>query len=492
MNEYRKSDSLILPEKHPNKGSGILRPAEGVEGRRLAEGNSIRQNRSRTQRRGDLQIELDRIRQLATNDKEMQFTALWHHVYDVDRLREAYYRLKRSAAPGVDGETWQSYSKDRERNLQDLSRRLKAGAYKAKPANRVYVEKSDGKQRPIGILVLEDKIVQKSATEVLNAIYEANFLGFSYGFRPGRSPHNALDALTVGITIKKVNWVLDTDIRGFFDAISHEWLVKFIEHRIADRRVVRHIKKWLNAGVLEDGELTRKEEGTPQGGSISPILANVYLHYAFDLWAHQWRRRSARGEVIIVRYADDIAMGFQYRDDAERFRKDLETRLERFNLELHPVKTRLIEFGRFANEDRKRIGLGKAETFTFLGFVHICSQTRKGRFMVLRQTIRKNMQRKLKEVKAELRRRLHDPVPEVGKWLRSVIIGHNRYYGVPGNSRAVHAFRYHVIRYWHRALRRRSQRTSHTWVRMKRMINSWISNTRILHPYPEQRLSVRT
>ena len=492
MNEYGKSDSLIVPEKHLNKGSVNLRPAEGVEERRLGEGNPIKPNRSRTQSRVILQSELNRIRQLAKNDKEMQFTALWHHVYKVDRLREAYYSLKRKASPGVDGTSWQDYGKDRERNLRKLSSCLRAGAYQAKPVNRVYVEKPDGKQRPIGILVLEDKIVQRSMTEVLNAIYESDFLGFSYGFRPGRSTHNALDAVTVGIAKKKVNWVLDTDIRGFFDAIDHDWLIKFIEHRIADRRIVRHIKKWLNAGVIEDGELTRKEEGTPQGGSISPLLANIYLHYAFDLWAHQWRQRYARGEVIIVRYADDIVMGFQYRKDAERFRKHLMKRLTKFKLELHPVKTRLIEFGRFANQNRKSEGKRKAETFTFLGFVHICSQTRRGRFKVLRQTIRKNMQRKLKEVKAELRRRMHDPIPEVGNWLKSVIIGHNRYYGVPGNISALDAFRYHVTKHWYRALRRRSQRTRLTWERMNRLIKRWIPHIRIYHPYPEQRLNVIT
>lgn len=492
MNEHGKSDSLIVPKKHPNKGSCKIRPAEGVEERRLAEGNSIMWNRSRTQSRGILQNKLNRIRQLAVNDKKMQFTALWHHVYNVDRLREAYYGLKRSAAPGVDGITWRNYGKYLEHNLRDLSDRVKSGAYQARPVTRVFVEKSDGKQRPIGILVLEDKIVQKSTAEVLNAIYEIDFLGFSHGFRPGRSPHNALDAVTVGIMKKKVNWVLDTDIRGFFDAIDHEWMIKLVEHRISDRRIVRHIKKWLNAGVIEKGELTRKEEGTPQGGSISPLLANIYLHYAFDLWAQQWRQRHARGEVIVVRYADDIVMGFQYRNEAEKFRKDLIKRLEKFNLELHPVKTRLIEFGRFAKQDRAKRGESKVETFTFLGFVHICSKTRTGRFKMLRQTIRKNMQRKLKEIKIEIRRRMHDPVPEVGKWLKSVLIGHYRYYGVPGNFPALDAFRYHVTTYWHRTLRRRSQRTSHTWERMNRLTKSWIPAARIYHPYPEQRLSVRT
>lgn len=483
MNECGKSDSLIIPEKCPNKVSGYLQSAEGVEERRLAEGNLVQQNKSRTQGREILQNELNRIRLLAVADKEMQFDALWHHVYNVDRLREAYYGLRRNAAPGLDGKTWRAYGNDLENNLQDLSNRLKTGAYQAKPVNRAYIEKPDGKRRLIGVLVVEDKIVQRATTEVLNAIYEADFLGFSYGFRPGRSAHEALDALNIGIIRKKVNWVLDTDIMGFFDAINHEWLIKFVEHRILDRRVIRHIKKWLNAGVFENGRLTQAEEGTPQGGSISPLLANIYLHYAFDLWAHQWRQRNARGEVIMVRYVDDIVLGFQYRSDAERFRKDLDKRLEKFNLELHAEKTRLFEFGRFANVDRKRRGESKAETFTFLGFVHICSQTRKGRFKVLRQTIKKSMRRKLQEVKIELRRRMHDPVPEVGNWLRSVLNGHFRYYGLPGNFPALDAFRYRVIKYWHWTLRRRSQRSKHTWERMIRLIQRWLPKARIYHPY---------
>jgi RNA-directed DNA polymerase len=433
-----------------------------------------------------------RIRQAAQKDKELRFTALWHHVYNVDQLRKAYLGTKRHAAPGVDDQTWQQYGENLEGNLLDLSSRLQRGAYQAKPVKRAYVPKTDGSQRPIGVPVLEDKIVQRATVEVLNNIYEADFKGFSYGFRPGRSQHNALDALTVGIEKREVNWVLDADIRGFFDAIDHEWLIKFIEHRIADQRVVRHIKKWLNAGVLEDGELTRAEEGTPQGGSASPLLANVYLHYAFDLWADHWRQQAGRGKVVIVRFADDIVVGFQSRKDALQFHQDVKERLKRFNLELHAEKTRLIEFGRYAGGNRKAREEGKPETFDFLGFTHICGVTRKGRFTVLRQTMRKKMQRKLQELKQELRKRMHWSILDVGKWLRSVLLGHDRYYGVPGNSRKLSAFRYHLLCQWWHTIRRRGQRQRITWKRMSLMAKRWFPLPRIYHPYPGQRLRVTT
>jgi group II intron reverse transcriptase/maturase len=357
----------------------------------------------------------------------------------------------------------------------------------------VYIPKTDGRQRPLGVTALEDKIVQRATVEVLNAIYETDFLGFSYGFRPGRSQHNALDALYTGLLTKKVNWVLDADIRGYFDAIDHGWLVKFVEHRVADRRVVRLIQKWLNAGVLEDGKRTRSEQGTPQGGSASPLLANVYLHYVFDLWVQKWRRTQARGDVIVVRFADDIVAGFQYKSDAVRFRAELAERFSKFGLTLHPDKTRLIEFGPFAAENRRRRGQGKPETFDFLGFTHICWKKRSnGRFTVLRQTMRTRLQAKLREVKTELRRRMHDPVPEVGKWLRSVLLGHMRYYGVPMNSRALQLFRFQVVRLWCRTLRRRSQRNRTTWDRMYRLEKRWLPPARIYHPYPLRRLGVIT
>ena len=374
----------------------------------------------------DLQSAQQRIRQAALADKGLRLTTLWHHVYHVGLLRKSYLNIKRHAAPGVDEVTWQQYGEDLEANLLDLSSRLQRGAYRAKPVKRTYVPKADGSQRPIGIPALEDKVVQRATVEVLNCIYETDFKGFSYGFRPGRSQHKALDALTVGITTQKVSWVLDADIRGFFDAINHEWLVKFIEHRIADQRVIRHIRKWLNACVLEDGELTRAEEGTPQGGSISPLLANIYLHYVFDLWADKWRRQTGRGKITIVRFADDIVVGFQRRNDAEQFHQELRERLKRFNLELHADKTRLIEFGRFAADNRRERSDGKPETFNFRGFTHMCGKTRKGKFTVLRQTMRKKMQRKLEELKTELRKRMHWSIPEVGKWLRTVLLGHDR------------------------------------------------------------------
>ncbi|MDF1556444.1 MAG: group II intron reverse transcriptase/maturase [Deferrisomatales bacterium] len=423
----------------------------------------------------------------------MRFTALLHHVYDPEMLREAYFRLEREAAPGVDRVTWRQYGEALEDNLHDLSERLKRGAYRAKPVRRVFIPKADGRQRPLGVTALEDKLVQRATVEVLNAIYETDFLGFSYGFRPGRSQHDALDALYTGLLTKKVNWVLDLDIRGFFDAIDHGWLVKFVEHRIADRRVVRLIQKWLNAGVLEDGKRTRSEQGTPQGGSASPLLANLYLHYVFDLWVQRWRRTQARGDVIVVRYADDAVVGFQYESDAKRFRAELAERLSEFALDLHPDKTRLIEFGPFAASNRKRRGQGKPETFDFLGFTHICGKKRSnGRFTVLRQTIRKRLQAKLKQVKTGLRRRLHDPVPEVGRWLRSVVGGHVRYYGVPMNGPALHLFRFQVGRLWYRSLRRRSQKARLTWERMRRLIDRWLPPARVCHPYPLRRLGVIT
>jgi len=494
---------------------------EWEEGRGLAKGNPPQQNRSRTpcraketgmanptrarsgkpptQPRGstytrphDLPSALERIRQAARRDRKMRFTALLHHIYNSDMLREAYFRLKREAAPGVDGETWAAYGETLEDNLRDLSERLKRGAYRAKPVRRVYIPKADGRQRPLGVPVLEDKLVQRATVEVLNAIYETDFLGYSYGFRPGRSQHNALDALYTGLLTKKVNWVLDADLRGFFDAIDHGWLVKFVEHRIADRRVVRLIQKWLHAGVLEDGTRTRSEEGTPQGGSASPLLANIYLHYAFDLWVQGWRTTQARGDMIVVRYADDFIVGFQHKSEAERFLAEMRERFRKFHLELHPDKTRLLEFGPFADANRRRGGRGKPETFNFLGFTPICGKKRNGRFTVFRQTMTKRLQAKLNEVKTELRRRWHDPIPAVGQWLRSVVSGHIRYYGVPMNSRALSVFRFQVGGLWYRALARRSHKGRVTWERMRRLIETWLPPARVCHPYPLRRMGVIT
>ena len=441
----------------------------------------------------DLPSPLERIRQAARRDGKMRFTTLLHHVYNLNTLREAYFGLKRDAAPGVDGQAWRAYGETLEESLGDLAARLKRGAYRAKPVRRVYIPKTDGRQRPIGVTTLEDKIVQRATVTVLNAIYETDFLNFSYGFRPGRSQHNALDALYTGLLTRKVNWVLDSDIRGFFDAIDHGWLVKFVEHRIADQRVVRLIQKWLNAGVLEDGTRTRSEEGAPQGGSASPFLANVYLHYVFDLWVQQWRQRQARGDMIVVRFADDFIVGLQHKSDAERFLAELRERFRTFNLELRPDKTRLLEFGPFAAERHRRGGRGKPETFNFLGFTHICGKKRSnGRFTVLRQTMRSRLQAKLSVVKAELRRRWHDPIPAVGQWLRSVVSGHIRYYGVPMNSRALSVFRFQVGRLWHRALARRSHKGRISWERMRRLIEQWLPPAHVCHPYPLRRMGVIT
>ncbi len=490
MDGRGKSDGSVVPGKLPNKAGKPA--AEAVEGRGPAKGNSPERNALRTQSREGAPSALERVRQAAGRERKQRFTTLLHHVYDIDRLRAAYLALKRDAAAGVDGETWRHYGEDLEDNLQDLADRLKRGAYRAKPVRRAYIPKADGRQRPLGVPTLEDKIVQRAVVEVLNAIYETDFLGFSYGFRQRRSPHQALDALTVGIMTKKVNWVLDADIRAFFDTLDHGWLVKFVEHRVADRRVVRLIQKWLSAGVLEDGKRTRSEVGTVQGGSVSPLLANVYLHYVFDLWVQRWRKKRVYGDVVVVRFADDFVVGFEHRVEAERFLTELRERFAEFGLELHPDKTRLIEFGRFADRDRRGHGRGKPETFDFLGFTHSCTKTRGGKFTVLRQTMRKRWQAKLVDVTAELRRRLHDPVPEQGAYLRSVVMGHFRYYGVPMNGPTLGAFRYAIGRIWCRVLRRRSQRHRVNWNRMRRLISRWLPPARICHPYPLVRLGVAT
>ena len=491
MNEHRKSDRPTVPAKSPNNAGQPA--AEEMEGKGLAEGNLQEQNALRTQRRASAHSALERVRQAARKDRKTQFTALMHHIYNPETLRAAYFGLKKEAAPGVDGETWRHYGEALEENLQDLSDRLKRGAYRAKPVRRVYIPKADGRQRPLGVTALEDKLVQRATVEVLNTIYETDFLGFSYGFRSGRSQHNALDALYAGLLTKKVNWLLDIDIRDFFGAIDHGWLVKFIEHRIADQRVVRLIQKWLKAGVLEDGKRMRVEEGAPQGGSASPLLANIYLHYVFDLWVQAWRKKQASGDVIVVRFADDIVLGFQNKSDADRFLAELTERFRKFRLELHPEKTRLLEFGPFAAENRKRRGQGKPETFSFLGFTHICAKKRSnGYFTVLRQTIRKRLQAKLSAVKAELKRRMHDPIPQQGQWLRSVVGGHIRYYGVPSNTPALYLFRFQVGWLWHRALSRRSQNGRVLWDRMRRLIDRWLPHARVCHPYPLRRLGVIT
>jgi group II intron reverse transcriptase/maturase len=392
----------------------------------------------------------------------------------------------------VDGVTWADYGQDLETNISDLHARVQAGRYRAKPSRRVYIPKADGRQRPLGIASLEDKVVQRAVVEVLNAVYEVDFRGFSYGFRPGRGPHHALDALAVGISQKRVNWVLDADIRDFFNQLDHSWLRKFLEHRIADKRILRLIGKWLAAGVIEDGNWSQTVEGAPQGASASPLLANVYLHHVFDLWADWWRRRHARGDVIIVRFADDVTVGFEYEEDAQRFWADLRERLAKFGLELHPDKTRLIEFGRHAVRRRQTRGLGKPETFDFLGFTHVCGKSKSGRFWLRRITISKRMRAKLREVNDQLKRRRHQPVPVQGQWLRSVVQGHLAYYAVPGNTNAVAAFRTQATRHWYKALRRRSQRNRLNWERMNRLANRWLPPARVKHPFPDARFNART
>jgi group II intron reverse transcriptase/maturase len=426
------------------------------------------------------------VREVARKDKDARFTALLHHVTPGLLLR-SFDGLKKNAAPGADGVTWREYERGALPRLAALRDRVQAGKYRAVPSRRVYIPKADGRLRPLGIASLEDKVLQRAVCGVLNAVYETDFRGFSYGFRPGRGQHDALDALAVGLG-KRVNWVLDADVRGFFDHLDREWLMKFLRHRIADERILRLVTKWLNAGVIEDGQWSDSGEGTPQGGSLSPLLANVYLHYVLDLWADWWRKKHARGNVIIVRFADDFIVGFQHQDDAERFLGDLRGRLAKFALELHPEKTRLIEFGPFAARDRKARGEGKPETFSFLGFRHIARMT-SGRFWVQRITDKKKMAAKLKQVRAEIMRRRHLPVPDQGRWLASVIAGHQQYYAVPGNFNAVKAFRTQVTRHWRHALRRRSQKTRLTWARTDRLASRYLPRTRIIHPFPDQRFA---
>lgn len=490
MNGREKSDRPVGAKNSPNKAPE--RAAEVGEQRGLAKGNPPERNADRTQRRPPAPSALERIREAATRDRKQRFTALMHHVVGIERLRAAYRAIRPQAAAGVDGETWKSYGEELEDNLQDLSERLKRGAYRAKPTKRAYIPKADGRQRPIGVPALEDKIVQRAVVAVLNAIYEVDFVGFSYGFRPGRRAHDALDALTTALKTRKVNWVLDADIRSFFDTLKHEWLVKFIEHRVADRRVVRLIQKWLNAGVLEDGERTVSEVGTVQGGSVSPLLANVYLHYVFDLWTIEWRKKRATGEVIVVRYADDFVVGFESQQDGVRFWNELRERFAKFGLELHAGKTDLIEFGRHASEHRSGRGEAAPKTFNFLGFTHCCGKTRSGQFQVIRRTMAQRLQAKVSEVRAKLIRRMHAPVPKQGAYLRAVVQGHVRYYGVPTNSRALNTFRFAVGRAWRRVLSRRSQRGRVELRRMERLYDRWLPSARICHPWPEQRFRVTT
>lgn len=487
MHGREKSDPSVVARKPANKPGRL--GAESVERREGAEGNAVESRMCRTPSRASMLQGLDRVRQAAKARKKEKFTALLHHV-TVDLLRDAYYGLKRSAAPGVDDLRWGEYEQDLEANIVELHGRVHRGAYRALPSRRQYIAKADGRQRPLGIAALEDKIVQRALVEVLNAIYEEDFTGFSYGFRPGRGQHDALDALATAITRMKVNWIVDADIASFFDTVSHEWLIRFVEHRIGDLRVIRLIRKWLKAGVMEDGVMKPTEEGTPQGAVISPLLANIYLHYVFDLWAKWWREHQAQGQVIIVRYADDIVVGFEHAAEAEAFLADLRQRMEQFALTLHPEKTRLIEFGRFAARNRARRGLGKPETFTFLGFTHICSRSRRGAFQLKRKTRRDRMRAKLREIKEALRQRMHDSIAQQGQWLGQVVRGYFNYHAVPTNINSLCAFRSHVEELWRGTLKRRSQKDHTTWKRIHRLAEEFLPVPRILHPWPTVRFAV--
>lgn len=489
MNDNRKSDSSIVPKKPANKPA-LEAGAELVEGRRLVKGNELGEDTLRTPRREESWSVFKRIRLAAKEQRLM--TSLYHVVYNETQLRAAYYRLKRKAAAGIDGVSWAQYGEQLEENLKALAERLARRGYRPPAARRVYIPKPDGRQRALGILAVADKVVQYVVACILSAIWEAEFLGFSYAYRPRRSVHDALDALAVGLTRRPINWILDADIRAYFDTISHEWLKKFIEYRVGDRRLLALIEKWLKAGVMEEGSWRASEMGTPQGGVISPVLANIYLHYVFDQWANQWRKRRARGAMIMVRYADDIVVGFEYREDAEQFRQELSTRLAQFSLTLNEDKTRLIEFGRQAARRRKQRGEGKPETFNFLGFTHICGQTRKGKFQVIRHTMRKRMQAKLKDLKQEMRRRMHQRLREQGEWVAAVLRGHYQHYGVPLNSRALGSFTYRVGRLWLRTLQRRSQKArTLSWEKFRRITARWTPAGCIRHPYPFVRLANR-
>ena len=498
MHGHEKSDSVIVAAKPANK---VARPdaeqsaaepvaAEPVEPRTETKGNAGQQSTCRAQSRVSVSQALERIRKVARERKKERFTALFHHL-SIELLEEAFFELKEDAAPGVDRLTWTGYEEaDLERKLEDLHSRLHRGAYRALPSRRVYIPKPDGRQRPLAVAALEDKIVQRAVAALLNAIYEEDFLGISYGFRPGRGTHDALDALCVGIDSRKVSWILDADVQSFFDEISQEWLIRFLGHRIGDRRIIRLIQKWLKAGILEDGVVSVSDRGTGQGSVISPLLANIYLHYALDLWAVRWRQREATGDMIIVRYADDFIVGFQHESDARRFLDEMRERLQKFALTLHPEKTRLIEFGRFAAERRKRRGLGKPETFNFLGFTFICGKTRAGKFQIKRKTRRDRMRAKLRMIKGEMWRRMHQPIPAQGKWLWHVVRGYFNYHAVPTNFRALVAFRTEIAKRWYRVLTRRSERTKLNWERMKRLIDDWLPKPRILHPWPNKRFAV--
>ncbi|MEW5755399.1 MAG: group II intron reverse transcriptase/maturase [Pseudomonadota bacterium] len=489
MTPVGKSDKAILPKKPANKAGSTV--AESVEGRALTERNGQQDAGDQTQSWSNATSGLVAVREAARKDKRLRFTNLLHHV-TVDALRSSYLALQRDAAPGADGITWQDYQQGLEERLAELHRRVQTGGYRPRPARRVYIPKEDGSQRPLSVTALEDKIVQQALVSVLNAVYEVDFLGFSYGFRPGRGQHDALDALSVGIERYKVNWIVDLDIRKFFDTVSHEWLMRFIEHRIGDKRVQRLIRQWLEIGTYdEQGKRIKATRGTPQGAVVSPLLANVYLHYVMDLWTQRWRQREARAAMMVVRYADDAVLGFECEAEARRYLCALEQRLRQFDLALHPEKTRIIRFGRFAAAQRAQRGEGKLETFNFLGFTHYYGRTRNGKFVVKRKTMVTRLRKQIKAVGQELMRRRHAPVGIVGNWLRRVVQGHINYYGVPFNGVALSSFCYEVRKRWYKALCRRSQRRRLNWGRFAVIAAYWLPPVRIVHPYPHQRFDAK-
>jgi RNA-directed DNA polymerase len=479
-----KSDSLIVPKKPSNNGAS---PAEMVEGRGEAKGNAEQTTASRTLSRSSCaSMGLQRVREAARRNRRLRFSALLHHITP-QLLADSFYSLQRNAAAGVDGVRWREYEEILAQRVPVLHRMIHTGAYRAIPSRRVYIPKADGRQRPLGIASIEDKIVQQAVVTVLSAIYEEDFLGFSYGFREGRGQHNALDALTIGIKSQKVNWILDADIRSFFDEIDHDWMLRFLAHRIADRRILSLIRKWLKAGVIEDGCRKPAMKGTPQGAVISPLLANIYLHYAFDQWVQHWRKPPGRGSVVVVRYADDSVMGFESDQTARKFLDELRERFAKFGLALHPDKTRLIEFGRFASERRRRKGQGRPETFDFLGFTHCCGTDQQGRFQIIRITAKTRMRATLTAIRDALYRKRHERVSVIGAWLTRVLRGYFEYHAVPSNLKRLEGFRTEVCRAWRHALLRRSQRHRLSWERFNRLTRKFVPPCRVRHPYPEER-----
>ena len=477
-----ESDADMVPEK---SAKTWVMPVESTEGRSAAEGKSVSRNAPRAQDREGAPTQVERIGQRAKERKGERFENLLSAI-KAPLLKEAYQRLRKDAASGVDAVTWEEYGEALDVRVLDLQDRIHRGSYHPQPVRRVHIPKGDS-TRPLGIPTLEDKVVQQAARMVLEPIYEREFLGFSYGYRPRRSPHKALTAVAELIS-RKTSWVLDADIRSFFDTIDHEWMRQFIEHRIGDKRMVRLLMKWLHAGVMEDGKLHEVEAGTPQGGIISPLLANLYLHYVLDLWVNQWRKRHARGEVYIVRYADDLVMGFQYEQDARAMREALATRLAKFGLELHSEKTRVIRFGRFALEGARAEGRRRPETFDFLGFTHIAGTSRHGKFLLKRRTSRKKRKAKLALLSEEIRARRHWPLRAQHKWLARVLHGHYRYYGVPTNSLALHQFRERVRVTWHRQLQRRSQRAHWNRAQLTKFEKHFpLPPPRLHHPWPNLR-----